>query len=279
MKNNTIGVIGNGFVGGAIIQGFSTFKKILSYDKDPLKSVDSLEDVLDCEYIFVCLPTPMTSAEGGKCNLSIMEEFFKVVDYKKEQVFIIKSTVPVGTTHKLREKYKLPNIVHCPEFLTARTARSDFITSSRTIIGGEPKYTKKVKDLFEERFPGTPVYLTSSEESELIKYASNCFFATKVIFFNEIKLLTEQLGMNWDVVLKGIMSDGRIGQSHHQVPGHDGDYGFGGTCFPKDINSLINTMIENDVNPTLLKAVWEQNKHLRSDWDWAKKESAVLKEN
>ena len=273
---NSIGVVGNGFVGGAIVQGFSTFNDVFVYDKDPKNSVNTLEEVLDCNYVFVCLPTPMTSAEGGECNLSIIEDFFSGIEYNPDQIFIIKSTVPVGTTKRLQNEYNLPNIVHCPEFLTARTARLDFICASRIIIGGHSSYTSKVKSLLEERFPGTSVITTTSDESELIKYASNCFFATKIMFFNEINLLCDELNLNWDTVIRGIISDGRIGQSHFQVPGHDGEMGFGGACFPKDINAMIKTMEENGINPLILKSVWEQNKDIRKNWDWSDLESAVL---
>jgi len=276
MAKETIGVVGNGFVGGAIVQGFSTFKDVYVYDNDTNKSVDSLDKVLGANYVFVCLPTPMVSAEGGECNLSIIENFFSSVEYKENQVFILKSTVPVGTTKRLREEYGLPNIIHCPEFLTARTARVDFICSSRSIVGGEALYALKVKSLLEERFPGTPVYLTTSDESELIKYASNCFFATKIMFFNEIRLLCDELELDWDNVIQGIIADGRIGQSHFQVPGHDGEYGFGGACFPKDVNAMIKTMEENGLNPDLLKSVWDENKRIRKDWDWADNKSSVL---
>ena len=160
----TIGIVGNGFVGGAIVQGFSTFKDVVVYDKDPKRSVNTLEEILDSKYVFVCLPTPMTSAEGGECNLSIIEAFFSGVEYNKDQVFIIKSTVPVGTTKRLQNEYGLPNIVHCPEFLTARTARVDFICASRSIVGGNALHALMVKSLLEERFPGTPVHLTTSDE-------------------------------------------------------------------------------------------------------------------
>ena len=82
--------------------------------------------------------------------------------------------------------------------------------------------------------------------------------------------------LNWDSVIQGIVSDGRIGQSHFQVPGHDGEYGFGGACFPKDVNAMIKTMEEHGLNPELLKAVWDENKRIRKDWDWAKNKSSVL---
>jgi len=270
-----IGVIGNGFVGGAIVQGFNTFKNVLVYDSNPMKSLHTLEEVLKCRYVFICLPTPMVSAEGGESNLSIIEEFFSSLSFNKDQVFIIKSTVPIGTTRRFRDQFNLPNIVHCPEFLTAKNSRIDFICASRNIVGGEKPYSQMVQKLFEERFPGTPVYMTTSDESEMIKYSSNCFFATKIIFFNEIKMLCDSMGMDWDKVLQGVISDGRIGQSHYDVPGHDGEYGFGGTCFPKDINAMIKTMEAEGLSPDLLKAVWEKNKVIRSDWDWKRSSSAV----
>jgi UDPglucose 6-dehydrogenase len=115
----------------------------------------------------------------------------------------------------------------------------------------------------------------SSDESEFVKYAANCFFATKVMFFNEMLLLAEKKGLNWKKIEEGVMSDGRIAKSHFQVPGHDGDKGFGGTCFPKDINALIKTFEAEGLDPKVLKAVWEQNKAIRKNWDWAKSSSAV----
>jgi len=90
-----------------------------------------------------------------------------------------------------------------------------------------------------------------------------------------MKLLADKLGLEWDNVMKGVMADGRIGVSHHQVPGHDGQMGFGGTCFPKDINAMISTFEDHDLDPLVLKAVWGQNKNVRTVWDWADNPSAV----
>jgi UDPglucose 6-dehydrogenase len=115
--------------------------------------------------------------------------------------------------------------------------------------------------------------------AEQVKYTANCFFAVKIMFFNEMRLLSDSLQTDWDCVLKGVLSDGRIGISHVQVPGHDGDMGFGGKCFPKDINALIGVCEENGVDPMVLKAAWEQNKALRQNWDWAKIEGAVSKDD
>ena len=118
----------------------------------------------------------------------------------------------------------------------------------------------------------------TSQESETVKYAANCFLATKVMFFNEIKLLVEKKEMDWDKIIDGVMTDGRIGTSHYQVPGPDGQKGFGGICFSKDINALIYTMKENNIDPLVLDAVWEQNKKIREYWDWQDNSSAVWEE-
>ena len=127
-------------------------------------------------------------------------------------------------------------------------------------------------------FSDIPVVTMSSSESECVKYFANCFLATKVMVFNEMKLLADEIeGVNYDNVMRGVISDRRIGKSHYEVPGPDGDYGFGGTCFPKDINALIHIMQDKGLVPLVLKSVWEQNKNYRNHWDWADNESAVLK--
>ena len=94
---------------------------------------------------------------------------------------------------------------------------------------------------------------------------------------NEIRLLSDSLGCNWDDILNGFISDGRIGNSHIDVPGHDGDFGFGGKCFPKDINAFMQCFIDNDIEPFVLSAAWERNKTVRKNIDWAKIPGAVKK--
>ena len=115
----------------------------------------------------------------------------------------------------------------------------------------------------------------SSCESELVKYTANCFLATKVGFFNMIFAFAKTMNLDYHRVLEAVLSDPRIGDSHPQVPGPDGDLGFGGTCFPKDVNALIKTLEKNGVSPNILESVWEDNMNYRSNWDWAKNESAV----
>ena len=282
-----IGVVGNGFVGGALSRAFVENYELFVYDKVENRSPHSLTETIESDIVFVCLPTPMKDIEGAEANLSIIHDFFdeveKLTKFENDTVYVIKSTVPIGTTRSLRERYTTENIIHSPEFLTARCANIDLLTAARHVIGGsssDSTQVKKVLELYEERFPGSRILTMNSDESEFVKYACNCFFATKVIFFNELKLLSEnmEVELDWDLMMKGIISDGRIGQSHHKVPGPDGSYGFGGTCFPKDLNAFIDTFEQNGMQANLLKAVWERNKEIRTTWDWVNNKSAVMQE-
>ena len=115
----------------------------------------------------------------------------------------------------------------------------------------------------------------TSKESEFIKYFANCFFATKVSYFNEMAVFAKAHNLDWENVIKGVMSDGRIGISHYQVPGHDGNPGFGGTRFPKDINALIKSFENICEEPLELKAAWERNLSVRNEKDWESSKSAV----
>ena len=275
----TIGVVGNGFVGNAVAKGFQDKLEVRIYDVDKEKATHSYMDALMSDYIFVCLPTPMVSIEGGKCNLSILEDFFNDIPSTIDGTFIIKSTVPIGTTDKFIKRYPYLKIIHNPEFLTAINAEYDFINSDRHVIGGDRRIAYGLEKIYEYCFPGTPVYIMKSNESEAVKYFSNCFLASKVMIFNEMKILCDNIKeADYDTIIEAVVSDSRIGESHTSVPGPDGEYGFGGTCFPKDINALIHTMKEYGIDPLILESVWEQNKRYRLNWDWAENKSAVMSE-
>ena len=275
-----VGIIGRGFVGNAIFQGLNHYYDIKVYDVDPKKSTHDFNEVINSDVVFLSVPTPMHK-DTGECDLSYIESVFdkvKDIEGRNEScTFVIKSTVPVGTTESLNEKYNQKiKIIHSPEFLTARTAITDFICPSRHIIGGHAsRGTDKLKEIYESRFPGVPCYTMTSKESEFIKYFANCFFATKVSYFNEMAIFAKAHNLDWENVIKGVMSDGRIGISHYQVPGHDGNPGFGGTCFPKDINALIKSFESVGAEPLLLKAAWERNLSVRNEKDWESSKSAV----
>jgi UDPglucose 6-dehydrogenase len=261
----TVGVIGNGFVGETIAFAFSPTSEVKVYDVNPLKTTHTLKEVMEQEFIFICLPTPMST--DGSQDLSFIENFFESVSPKEETIFIIKSTVLPGTTNQLIEKYGY-NIIFSPEFLTERTAKLDMLTQARIIFGGDEKLTKKVEVLFNDRFMNRHIIHMDSKTAEFVKYMNNTFFATKVSLMNEYYRLATNIGIDWDKALYGFASDGRIGDSHLHVPGPDGKLGFGGTCFPKDINALITMSNDAGCSMNILESAWKTNLEVRPEQDW-----------
>lgn len=255
-----VGIIGNGFVGNAIYQNFKDKIETRVYDINPDKSVDALEEVLASDFIFVCLPTPM--GQKGKCNLSFVDDFFEHIP-TVDGIFILKSTVPVGTTERLIKSRPDLKIIHSPEFLTAVNAAQDFANSDRHIFGGYLCHVSTVELLFVDLFPQIPTHTTTSNESETIKYFANCYLASKIAFFNNLYETCEKLGLSYESVRHGVCLDKRIGDSHSIVPGPDGQFGFGGYCFPKDINSFIHVQNDNDIDSSLFKAVLNYNNKIR----------------
>ena len=271
-----IGIVGNGFVGSSVAFGFSPQcgcdAEIKIYDKDSSKATDTLENTLTSDFIFVSVPTP--SNTDGSINLDVVYNVFEEMNklnHRTDNVFLLRSTVTPGTTRKLQRKFRNLNIVFNPEFLTERSAKLDFINQARFIAGGLKKNVNKVENLFRWRFGDTiPIIKTNYETAEMIKYMNNCFFATKVSFLNEMYQIADACGVDWDVAVEGFVRDGRIGHSHMNVPGPDGKFGFGGSCFPKDIQAMINFSQELGVNANVLRGAWDTNLHVRPEQDWKK---------
>lgn len=276
-KDVKIGIIGKGFVGTAVAHGFSHQTSyganIKIYDIDPVKSQHTLEDTVNnSDFLFLSVPTP--SGKDGTMDLSIVENALQSmndINQNKNNIVLLRSTVVPGTTKYLQEKFSNLRFVFNPEFLTERSATFDFINQSRVILGGEEKYTNKVKKLYKDRFGQyLPVLETTFQTAELIKYMNNCFFATKVSFLNEMKLISDKVGSDWDLAIEGFVRDGRIGHSHLSVPGPDGKLGFGGSCFPKDIQAIINFAKNLNLNLNTLEGAWETNLSVRPEKDWEK---------
>ena len=280
-----IGIVGNGFVGSSVAFGFSPTtgcdSEIKIYDKDSSKATHSLESTLTSDFIFVSVPTP--SNPNGSINLDVVYNVFEEMNslnHRTDNVILLRSTVTPGTTRKLQRKFKNLNIVFNPEFLTERSAKLDFINQARFILGGRKKDTNKVEKLMKWRFGETmPVIKTNYETAELIKYMNNCFFATKVSFLNEMYQIADRCGADWDMAVEGFVRDGRVGHSHMSVPGPDGKFGFGGSCFPKDIQAMINFSESLGINSDVLKGAWNKNLEVRPEEDWKKlKGRAVVDE-
>ena len=286
LKN--IGIIGNGFVGKAVKESFKNHFEVFIFDLDQRKAnVKTLEELINkCKMIFLCLPTPM-NLEDGSCHLGIIEETLNKIDdwcdemdyYGLEQrTIIIKSTIQPGTTEKWNKKYSKINIAFNPEFLTEANSIEDFKTQNRIIIGSNRKVGAKIKSVYSKVFPKVPIIKTSSTIAEMIKYFTNCFLAMKVSYANEIYQICEKLDIDYDKVVEYAVRDERIGTSHLNVPGPDGDLGFGGHCFPKDLNALIHLAEKQglglDIN--VLKAVLETNNKVRTNRDWEQQKGRAV---
>ena len=274
----SIGIIGKGFVGTAVQYGFSPNvgcdAEVRVFDIVPSKSTHTLDQVVnESDIIFISVPTP--SFADGEIDLKLLdrclEDIYKVSKDNNEAVFLIRSTVVPGTTEKLQQKFKNLNLVFNPEFLTERSANFDFINQSRVILGGLSKNTNKVASLYRWRFGNSiNIIETNYQTAELIKYVTNTFFATKVSFMNDMSLLSDKVDADWDTVIDGFVSDGRVGHSHLNVPGHDGKYGFGGSCFPKDIQAIIHFSNSLGLDMSVLKGAWKTNLKVRPEKDWEK---------
>ena len=269
-----IGIIGNGFVGSSVAFGFSPQTgcdaEVKIYDKDETKSTHKLTDVVnDSDYIFLSVPTP--SNKDGSMNLDIVKQALQdisEVNERDDNVVLLRSTVTPGTTRKLQEQFDNLRIVFNPEFLTERSAKYDFINQSRVILGGDGG-VHETAELFRWRFgESMPIIETTWETAELIKYMCNCFFATKVSFMNEMYQIAEKCDVDWETALDGFVRDGRVGHSHMNIPGPDGKLGFGGSCFPKDVQAIINFGETLGVNMNTVRGVWETNLEVRPERDW-----------
>ena len=266
-----IAIIGQGFVGNSIYQKFKNYFDVHTYDLDKSKSNDTKENVIHQQYLFLCLPTPMNT--DGSCNVDIIERELENIDliadnHEVVKTVVIKSTISPGTTEKWNKKYEALNIVFNPEFLTEANAVEDFNNQNRIILGGPRPATTELRRLYSKVFPKAHIIKTDSTHAEMVKYLTNSFLATKVSFANEIYQVCEKLNIDYDKVVEYATLDDRLGKSHWNVPGPDGDFGFGGHCLPKDLSALIYLAMNLDTETNVLNAVEETNDVVRKNRDW-----------
>ena len=280
-----IGIIGKGFVGSAVEYGFTCEKnlnaEIKVFDINPKLKTHSLEDTINkSDYIFLSLPTPANP--DGTIHLDIVDNALAEIDksLNNDCIILLRSTVVPGTSQLFAKKYPKLQLVFNPEFLTEKNANYDFINQSRIILGGNKHLTEKVATLYNWRFDNSiPIIQTNYETAEFIKYVNNCFLATKVSFMNEMKLIANQIDIDWDKTIEGFTLDPRVGNSHVSVPGHDGKYGFGGSCLPKDMQALINFSESLNIDSKILKAAWDTNLKVRPEKDWETLEGRAVIDN
>ena len=272
-----IGIIGQGFVGNAVYQKFKNYYNVLTYDLKAEICNSDLDEIMNkCKIIFVCLPTPMKA--NGECYTRIVEAELRDINEickfqtsesdKVEKTIIIKSTIPPGTTEKWNSKFHHLKIAFNPEFLTEANAVSDYENQNRIILGGPRYATTELKPIFSKVFPKSSIIKTDSTYAEMVKYITNSFLATKVSFANEMYQICKGLGIDYDKVIEYAQYDDRLGKSHWAVPGPDGDFGYGGHCFPKDVKALITVAENLNIFPEMLLSTDAKNDSIRKNKDW-----------
>lgn len=283
MKNK-IGFVGLGFVGASAHNTFKKHCETETYDLDKSKcTVESIKELMErCSVIFVAVPTPI--GLDGSCHMAnIHSVFSKLNKYGDGHTVILKSSVPPGTTKVLNTEYSNIGIVFNPEFLREKTAKEDFANQDRIILGGEEGPLKFATEAYRKAFPESiPVYHTDSTTAEMVKFFTNIFLACKVSLSNEFFQMCEKLNIQYEDVRKLAVLDERIGSSHTSVPGEGtasstGGRGFGGACFPINLNIIIHLAEQLGAQPLIMKAMKERNEKIdRPEKDWLEEGRTIV---
>jgi len=279
MKIKKIGVIGYGYVGKTVVDLFKDTCKVFYVDpaipNDPYSSdflqnekVGAISVSMEylneryCDMVAICVPTEMK--KDRTCDISIVEKVVKEVEGK---VILIKSTVPPGTTDRLKKEVN-KTIVFSPEFAGESKYWSpykfdtDMKESPWYIFGGEKKDVESVIDLFAPILGPTKQYRTTdSKTAELVKYWENTFFAMKVTFCNEMFEICKAMKISYWEARELWLNDPRVNEMHTAV--FADNRGYGGKCFPKDTNGLVMASKEDGYDPKLLEAMIDSNKKFR----------------
>ena len=255
-----IGIVGIGFVGGAIRDAMFDECNLICVDKDPARSTHAFKDLKDCEAIFICVPSPQ--GDDGRCDTSILESVLECLqDFTG--VIISKCTASPEVYTQLNEKY--PNLVHAPEFLVAATATHDYINGTFAFIGGRVQaYRNQATEVIKLGQRNLEVvHHCTIAEAAMAKYTINTFLATKVVWMNELYQLCSKMDIDYSKVVAMASTDRRIGGSHLRVPGPDESFGFGGACFPKDTAALLKIAEDYNVQLNVLDTAVKKNTLLR----------------
>ena len=222
-----IGIIGCGFIGTALkIWLDQNNPQVETRVSDPPKGMN--DDISNCDAYFVQIHIP--TEEDGTQDLTLLESILEALPNDKP--IWIRTTILPGTSEKLSKRLG-KKIYHMPEFLTERTYLEDFKWQPM-VFTGAPEHIELLKKIF----PGKKNIIMSSEEAEMVKYAHNVFGALKVTYFNCIYDLCQKNGLDYSKVREGVLGSTYINATHTQVPGPDGKLGYGGKCFPKDVDAF-----------------------------------------
>jgi UDPglucose 6-dehydrogenase len=281
-----IGIVGYGIVGKAIEGGFKDKCNIFVYDPAyPQRSLPSVNEVIaQSEFVFVAVPTPMTDVSGGPVDTSIMDKVMAEINAAciatgNFPIIIIKSAILPSRLRDYAGFFPKLKLVKSPEYLTDKNSMEDFVNAELLVIGGQREHTDQVEQLFKEWSICKPCKVGHCDliAAGFLKYMENCYLAMKVIFMNQFYDILKLSGSTstWEEVAEIFHYDPRMGNSHYHVPGPDGDFGFGGKCFPKDVNGFIYYAASLGYDLDLMKRVWEINLRIRKDIDWKTIKGAV----
>ena len=258
-----IGIIGYGFVGEAVAWAYRNSDLLI---RDPkLKDSAKLDQFADRDAIFICVPSPST--DDGHCDTSILEEVLKELLFvsitNPDCVFISKTTAPPSAYKRLQEQY--PNLVHAPEFLTQANSVADYANAQYCVLGGNHEWAAKARNIIIEgrRLTHNKHIIVTIETAALYKYMMNSYLATKVTFMNELKKVADVSGVDIKDLAYLASYDSRIGNTHMSVPGPDGEFGWGGACFPKDVSAIIKEASDLGVDFGLMTQIQSINKQHR----------------
>ena len=264
-----VGIVGLGFVGSAMYKSFELKGvSLIGYDKYKNGGISSLESILKCDMVFLCLPTLFNEDTKEYDKSAIYEVCEGLVNNNYKGIVVLKSTVEPETLNNLSETYKL-KLIHNPEFLTARTAFEDFHSQKHIVLGRGNNCSLQdmniLKQFYESNYPEAEISLCSSIESESMKIMCNSFYASKIMIFNEYAALCKNNGANFEKVRDLMLKNKWINPMHTIVPGTDGKLGYGGACFPKDTSALREYMSQNGSINNVLSSVIEENTLVRNE--------------
>lgn len=277
-----VAIIGLGFVGNALLNAIKNDVRV--YKVDP-KLGTSVKDLVDFKpnIIFITVPTPMY--DNGDQDTSILEKVLDQINKLNiNSEVVVKSTVLPNNLKRIQATFK--DLVYNPEFLREKEAFNDFVNGKLILFGGPINKCEEIANFYKEHTLciHQDYQFTDILSASLIKYSINSFLAAKVIFFNQLNNIFKNIDTNetWESFIKILSIDERLGNTHMDVPGHDNRLGFGGACFPKDANAIINFSKAMNAEFTLLKKAVEINNEIRSvynDLDVREKEQNIKFKN
>jgi len=269
-----VGIIGLGFVGNSmyksfLLKGLISNKNLFVYDKYKDGGIGNFDNCLNCDILFLALPTIYDEKLGQYDKEPIIETCKLLKNNNYNGLIVIKSTVEPETINNLSIQFNKLKFIHNPEFLTARTAFDDFHNQKHIVLGRGLKCTENdleyLKSFYLDLYPDAEISLCTSLESESMKSFVNCFYAVKVQFFTELYLLCQSNGSDYNTVKNMMLKNGWINEMHTTIPGPDGKISYGGLCFPKDTNALYKYMIKLNTPNAVLEATIEERNKMRRD--------------